>query len=324
MNPPDDSSARPEDDSAGTRRRRNDRVVLWTVFAVALAASLGQLVYLGHAAGVEEHLHENWVIAHNLVTGHGYLLSGRFPTAHKPPVYPLFLALMIRLFGDQPFLAIRIVQSFIFALGAAVAYALFRHLVSGRVALVATALMILSPFLRKVHLWIDSVSMSLAGILIVLLLTIRAQQNPAKTGRLVLLGIATGLLANNALPATLGFAPVIAVWLFFNCRGKNRIWKCAHLLRGRHSLSRPVDRAECDRFGRLVPISPNLKLEFWIGNNPDATGGMQNERRESLTEPSGALAKRLEGLGDLDRNDALGREAWQFIRKVGPFFGPPP
>jgi hypothetical protein len=311
---PDDSSARPEDDSPGTRRRRYDRVVLWTVFAVALAASLGQLVYLGHEAGVEEHLHENWVIAHNLVTGNGYLLSGRYPTAHKPPVYPLFLALMIRLFGDQPFLAIRIVQAFIVALAAAVAYALFRHLASGRVPLVATALMILSPFLRKVHLWIDSVSMSLAGILIVLLLAIRAQQEPAKTGRFVLLGIATGLLALT-LPATLGFAPVIAVWLFFQLPRSARTWKCGIYGVAVVLSLVPWTVRNAIVFGRLIPISSNLKLELWIGNNPDATGGMQNERRESLTEPSGALAKRLEGLGDLDRNDALGQEAWKFIRE---------
>ncbi len=314
MNPPDDSPASPDVDPAGKRRNRNDRVVLWTVFAVALAASFGQLVYLGREAGVEEHLHENWVIAHNLVTGNGYLLSGRYPTAHKPPVYPFFLALMIRLFGDQPFLAIRIVQSFIVAVAAAVAYALFLHLVSGRVALVATALVILSPFLRKVHLWIDSVSMSLAGILIVLLLAIRAQQNPAKTGRFVLLGIATGLLALT-LPATLGFAAVIAVWLFFQLPRSARIWKCGIYVAAVILCLIPWTVRNAIVFGRLIPISSNLKLEFWIGNNPDATGGMQNERRDSLTEPSGALAKRLEGLGDLDRNDALGREAWKFIRE---------
>jgi 4-amino-4-deoxy-L-arabinose transferase-like glycosyltransferase len=288
--------------------------VLWTVFAVALAASLGQLVYLGREAGVEEHLHENWVIAHNLVTGNGYLLSGRFPTAHKPPVYPFFLALMIRLFGDQPFLAIRIVQSFIFAAGAAVAYALFRHLVSGRVALLAAVLVILSPFLRKVHLWIDSVSMSVAGILIVLLLAIQAQRDPARTGRFVLLGVAAGLLALT-LPATLGFVPVIGVWLFFQLPPTGRFWKCILYVVTVILCLVPWTVRNAIVFGRLIPVSSNLKLEFWIGNNPEATGGMQNVRRESLTEPRGALAKRLAGLGDLDRNDALGREAWHFIRE---------
>ena len=127
-----------------------DGRVFLAIFVLTLATRLANLAYLGRDAAVEEHLHENWLIAHNLVTGNGYLLSGTSPTAHKPPVSPLFLALMIRVFGDQPFLAIRIVQSFIFAAATTVAFAVFRYLANGRVLLLATALMAISPFLRKV------------------------------------------------------------------------------------------------------------------------------------------------------------------------------
>ena len=262
----------------------------------------------GHAAAVEEHLHENWVIAHNVATGRGYLLTGASPTAHKPPVYPLFLVLMIRLFGEQPFLAIRIVQSFIFAAAAGVAFVVFRFLVSGRLALLATVLMVISPFLRKVHLWIDSVSMSLAGILIVLLLTILTQRDASRTGRFVLLGIASGLLALT-LPATLGFVPVIGLWLAFHLPRQARIGRVSLYVAGVLLALVPWTVRNAIVFGRLMPVSSNLKLEFWIGSNPDATGGMQNERREPVTEPRGALAERLAGLSEVQRNDALGDEA---------------
>lgn len=289
-----------------------DGRVFLAIFALALATRLGQLAYMGRDAAVEEHLHENWVIAENVVAGNGFLLSGTSPTAHKPPVYPLFLALMIRLFGDEPFLAIRIVQSFIFAAGTAVAFAVFRYLANGRLALLATVLMVISPFLRKVHLWIDSVSMSLAGILVVLLLTIRAQRDPSRTGGFVLLGIVSGLLALT-LPATLGFVPVIALWLFFHLPRQARVGRCCLFVAGVLLSLLPWTVRNAIVFGRIMPVSSNLKLELWIGNNPDATGGMQNDRREPITEPRGALAKRLAGLREADRNDVLGREALRYI-----------
>ncbi len=89
---PDASSSRAEDDPTGKRRRMKDGRVFLAIFVLTLATRLANLAYLGRDAAVEEHLHENWLIAHNLVTGNGYLLSGTSPTAHKPPVSPLFLA----------------------------------------------------------------------------------------------------------------------------------------------------------------------------------------------------------------------------------------
>ena len=126
--------------------------------------------------------------------------------------------------------------------------------------------------------------MSLAGILVVLLLTIRAQRDPSRRSRFVLLGIANGLLALT-LPATLSVVPVIALWLFFHLPRQARVGRCGLYVAGVLLSLIPWTVRNAIVFGRLMPVSSNLKLELWIGNNPDATGAMQNDRREPVTEP---------------------------------------
>jgi uncharacterized membrane protein len=250
---------------------KKSHLLFVAIFAATFAMRLLQLASMGPAASVEENRHENWMIAQNILAGNGFSLNGVGPTAHKPPVYPFFLVFMIRTFGAEPFLAIRVLQAGIFAAATAMAFVLFQTVVSARLAFVATVLMAVSPFLRKVHIWIDSVSFSVLAILVVLLLAIRAQREPARVGRSFVLGLASGFLVLTLATAS-AMVPVILVWLNRNVAKGLRVRCCGLFLVGILMAVAPWTVRNAVAFGRLIPATSNLKLEIWIGSNPDATG----------------------------------------------------
>ncbi len=86
------------------------------------------------------------VIARNLVEGNGYVLAGRPAAAERLPLYPLFLAASVRLFGPSPW-PWQLVQCIAGAATCALVFSLARRHASRAAALAAGGLCALHPAL---------------------------------------------------------------------------------------------------------------------------------------------------------------------------------
>lgn len=107
-------------------------------------------------------------LGQNLAAGHGYVFEpGRSPTSWRAPGYPVLLAVVFWLTGGS-LTAARVVSAFIWTLTALIAYALGRRLVGERAALLAAALVGVSPELVGLTglLWSETLftCLFLAGI----------------------------------------------------------------------------------------------------------------------------------------------------------------
>src|SRR5580700_10964391 len=93
------------------KRLRAAATSIWLILAVALLLRVGLLwnyqhTHLRQAVSVLPFLFESGNIAHSLAIGNGFCSPFRVdtgPTAWLPPVYPLLLAGIMRIFGSYTF-----------------------------------------------------------------------------------------------------------------------------------------------------------------------------------------------------------------------------
>jgi 4-amino-4-deoxy-L-arabinose transferase-like glycosyltransferase len=88
-------------------------------YAATVLVSVGVLLRLLIAVLPGNRLNAPWgglgdapayaLLAHNIAAGKGYAYAG-FPTAYRAPVYPLFLAAAMKVFGAHAFQAVRAIQ----------------------------------------------------------------------------------------------------------------------------------------------------------------------------------------------------------------------
>jgi 4-amino-4-deoxy-L-arabinose transferase-like glycosyltransferase len=208
-------------------------------------------------------------------------------TAHVAPGYPYLLSLAYTWLSD-PLPAIRWAQ---LALGALTAglYFLFarRAFFSLAVALLAGLLCALNPF------WVVNTAEVNDGVLATFLLaaclflgTRGAQEGEALTSLLFGLALAGLALVRAAL---LPFAVVALLWFLWHCRGLRRGWLCALLaFLGFANGVAPWAVRNFRAFNEVVPVADSMFLHLWEGNNPQATGGPQDDKtlREALPEGS--------------------------------------
>jgi len=149
-----------------------------------------------------------YCIAQNLVHGRGYSLDGVNPTAFRPPGYPLFLALFIALGAN------------IFLVGLL------------NFVMLAASMLLLYRFMRRRTNWVGAVAapfmcagygvlfytagtlypQTLAGLLLLLVLTVIDASQPGWLVKGLLLGFLFGWLVISVVHFLFSFA-VVAVWL---------------------------------------------------------------------------------------------------------------
>jgi 4-amino-4-deoxy-L-arabinose transferase-like glycosyltransferase len=126
-----------EDRSLPVKRPFSPRFAIWMIALFALALNLSWA--LAHAPRTHDEYIE---IAQHLLAGRGYslLIAGApEPTSFRAPLYPLFLALLLRL-SQNSLYAVTIAQSFIGAATCFPVYGLGRRLFGERIGLLAALL----------------------------------------------------------------------------------------------------------------------------------------------------------------------------------------
>jgi len=275
-------------------RAEGDPRAPWRLF---WAAFLVRVLYitLAHTYRVhsyDDHFPFGWEagrIARSLVTGHGYSSPFRGntgPTAWLPPLYPLLLAAIFKIFGIYTALSAWIalvVNSLFSAATAAAVWEIGRRCFSRANAVWAGWIWALYPAAMQYSVrwfWEMSLTTCLFAWVILLALRMRGINRgstspgalPNQTAGWIVFGLLWGMIAlsNSSL---LLFLPVCGLWILAGT------WKGPQSLRDPILAAiifiaclAPWEMRNYAVFHRFIPIRGNLGVEEALGNGPGARG----------------------------------------------------
>ncbi|MBK8913623.1 MAG: glycosyltransferase family 39 protein [Phycisphaerales bacterium] len=191
---------------------------------------------------------------------------------YQAPLYPYFLAVVMRTVGEGP-LMVRLVQAMV---GSAAVVLLFH---AGRVAFSRgvgiTAALVLALYPPAIFFdgLIQKAVLDGVGVCALLLLAIRCTAQPS-LGRFAALGACTGLLILSRENALL-FVPVIVGWCLWTLTDipwRIRALRSAACLAGVAAVLLPVGIRNAWVGGQFVLTTSQAGPNFYIGNNPAANG----------------------------------------------------
>jgi 4-amino-4-deoxy-L-arabinose transferase-like glycosyltransferase len=221
-------------------------------------------------------------IARNLLVGEGFSEWPDEPTAFWPPLYPILLSVLYKVFGYH-FWIVRLFQAILGVIAVAATMLAASELFDRRVAYLTGLGMALYPHLIYFSAWLIAEALYMTLLSLVLLLAVRLQKGPQRLG-FVGLGLLLGL-ATLTKPATLMLLPFIGLWIlialplqlsFARRLGYLTLTSLFVLL----SIL-PWTVRNYLVFDEFVPVSTNGGYTFYGANNSDAFGG----HREGFPSP---------------------------------------
>jgi 4-amino-4-deoxy-L-arabinose transferase-like glycosyltransferase len=325
------STTPPTNVTLGLARRwwRTARTSLFWMVVIAFALRLG-LIVIGHTYQFrtqDNNFSFGWEmgsIGRSLALGQGY--SNPFgeptgPTAWEPPVYPLLIAGVFKLFGiytHASALVLLAINSIFSALTCIPIFLIAKRCFSEKVAVWSAWLWVLAPFVMywcTRWVWETSLAALLLTLIFWLALVLEDRDGWAAWLEFGLLwGVAA--LTNTSL---LAFLPASGLWAW------SRRWK-----RGKRSLGgvvlasavfvacvAPWLARDYRTFGKFIFIRSNFGAELRIGNGPYADGTWQE-----YLHPSQNIyeMRRYRQMGEVAYVAARKREAMAFIRHDFPRF----
>jgi 4-amino-4-deoxy-L-arabinose transferase-like glycosyltransferase len=250
--------------------RRSDLVTLAAIFIVGLALRLAYIALLRGAP--ETHTEDPYyysLIARHLIEGKGYLeIAAR---AYRPPAYPWLLAGIYSVTGVN-LLAARIALAIFGALSGVGAALWVRQLSTRRIGYFAgLAVAIYPQFVRYPQtLYSESFYLFLlfAGMTLLMMALRRSSLVLA-----VLTGVTFGLGALTR-ETTLIMPVIVGLWLLLARRHFSRPAAKVWLVMAAATIFTVLPWTVRNYFvlRALVPITTNSGINFYIGNNPLATG----------------------------------------------------
>jgi 4-amino-4-deoxy-L-arabinose transferase-like glycosyltransferase len=292
---------------------------VWLAVAVGIAARLAFALGYWVDKPLTHDEREYLLLARNVAEGRGFAHlqpdGTPVPGEHfgRAPVYPMFLAAVIRVTGapptaDVPLLrAIRIVQA---VLGGVLVWLV--AWLAGRAAGPDAAraggwLAAVYPPLvwTPAYVWSETLFSVLALATVAVLTLDRRRRG---------LYLAAGALAGLAVltrPAMLFFLPLAALWLAWKreWRGVVRLsLACAFVIM-------PWTIRNAREYGRFVLVASEGGITFWTGNHPSAVGEGDLAANPQLKRENVALRARHAGLTPEELEPIYYREALGFIRE---------
>ncbi len=270
------------------------RLVLIVLFGLLLR--LLYVVYLDSGFPISDSLDYD-KRAMSLLDGRGY------GDTFRPPLCPFFLAVVYWLFGHQ-YLAVKLIQSLFSAGTILLAYVLGKMLFDNHAALAGALIVAMYPSLIINCGQLLSETVYTAILTAMVLLVIIA----SRSKRRWLLRAAAGFLMGLGTlgkPVLLMFVPF---WLVYETVSHKSLFIALRnllpcILAALFAIA-PWIAYNFARYDRFIYIDTNGGFNFWVGNNPQSTGKMEEY----------AVAAYFEFSDDFERQRELYKRALRFIR----------
>lgn len=256
--------------SLDDRDRRFDLVVLTGIFLLGLALRLGYIALLRGAPETQtEDPYYYSLIARHLIEGKGFLeIASR---AYRPPAYPWLLAGIYSVAGVNLFAA-RIVLAFFGALSCVCAVLWVRQLSTRRVGYFAGLTAAIYPQFVRYPQTLYSEAFYLFLLFLGMSLLLWALRSNS-----LMIALLTGTtfgLAALTRETTLMMPAIVGVWLLLARKSVSRSATKVWLAMAAAIVFTVFPWTVRNYFvlRTFVPIATNSGINFYIGNNPAATG----------------------------------------------------
>ncbi|MBX3412708.1 MAG: glycosyltransferase family 39 protein [Pirellulales bacterium] len=294
------------------------RTWLWSVLLLALAVRLGGAVWWQSRLAGEFYFGDSqsyWVLARTIAQGDSYQYGSPDAKVFRTPGYPLVLAPLFAIYGDQPpILAARFVGAAWGTLSVAAVYWIGRTLWDARVGIVAALLAALYPGAIAMSVFVLSEAL-FSPLMLLQLATWIVAERATSRGRSVGWGLFSGALAGAATlarPSWLLFTPLAWCLTTVVSRQRPRQFLVGSAIAAGLVLAMlPWWVRNAHVTGRFVPTSLQLGVSLYDGWHPHATGASdlsfippieQDERRHPSSNIDDAFEYRLD---QRFRRDAL-------------------
>jgi 4-amino-4-deoxy-L-arabinose transferase-like glycosyltransferase len=275
-----------------TSRRAAAAHNLWVIFWVAFTVRVLYitLAHTYHIRPAQDHFQFGWEmgrVARALATGHGYadpFVGHTGPTAWVPPLYPLLLAGIFKLFGVYTAISawtILTINSIFSAATAPLIYRISARCYNRKVAVWSAWIWALYPAAMQYAVrWVWEMSLTAFLLTAVLLLALRMRgigEPPGANRRQtssqwLLFGFLWGLIA-LANPSLLLFLPACGIWILIGARplaagfGKAMLGAFLFL-----AILAPWAIRNWRAFHAFIPIRDNLGAELEASSGPGSNG----------------------------------------------------
>src|SRR6185312_15796050 len=263
-------------------------IIFWVAFAVRVLYIT--LAHTYHIRPAQDHFQFGWEmgrVARALATGHGFadpFVGHTGPTAWVPPLYPLLLAGVFKLFGVYSALSAWVILTINSVFSAATAPLIYRistRCYGRKVAVWSAWIWALYPAAMQYAVrWVWEMSLTAFLFTAVLLLALRMKQigeeNPEPrrqtTAQWLLFGFLWGLIA-LLNPTLLLFLPACGIWILTGARplaaGFGKAALAALLFLG---ILAPWAIRNWRVFHAFIPIRDNLGAELEASSGPGSNG----------------------------------------------------
>jgi hypothetical protein len=265
------------------------------------------------------------VIAQNIVEGKGFSFFGEegnpLPSAYMPPIYPILLAGIFKVWGlsEISFVFIQLLQAFCGVLVCLLLFKIARKLSSSFSAwLVLTISAFYPPFLyvvTPIHPLMLSILISCLEIFLLLKLL---EEQAVSTAAMA--GLVGGLLALLRAEA-LGLLVLYSVWIVFGSKGnfKRMLGRSLLMLATAVVVLMPWIVRNKVKLGHFIPVTTTSGLNLWRGQNERATGTARDLSGKGIW-PTGDIREEIRKLNptpdyEVKKDAILRRHALQFMTK---------
>ncbi len=296
---------------------RIDRA-LWFLTLLGLAIRIAAVLVLN------DYQHpltaEYGIVAEHLVAGKGFVGGGWLgpeqPTALNTPIYPLFLAAWLWSGVPLPFLGVELSQAVLSALIIYLSGRIALYLLDASASLIAALMITFYPpliyFCKQVSPAIFTTFFTILACA-ALLWFLKTPSWAKAIGLGIIWGVA--LLVEPILLLAL---PGLTLILWVGWKQTHRSGVLAKLTITALvclMVLTPWTVRNYLVFERIIPFKTSFGLNFWLGNNPNATGFLYTATGEPManTIPPERLAY-LSALNEAERYAVLQREAWEWIQ----------
>ena len=200
-----------------------------------------------------------------------YGLSETQPSSFLPPVYPLLLAALLKLSAGELTLLAPL-QILLSCLSVYVLFLLVQALSGGKVpALLASLMMAVYPPLIVNSVLPSTVTLETLFVLVGLLITLLAAQRSPVFGLVAGINLAAAGLTRSPWLLLIPIAFIWSLWVARNGTARRYLLPVLILLGAAITLA-PWIYFNQQTHGAWLLGSTNGGMNFWIGNNPQATG----------------------------------------------------
>lgn len=243
----------------------DERKVLFYIFGISLIIRLAYIIFFPTVIWGDADAYNAMAIG--LIEGNGY---GGGTSSYWPPGQPFFLAAIYTVFGYNLQIAY-IFEALISSLTCIVIYYIGKTVLNKKIGIISSLIAALYPTfiiysgsLNTETLFIFLFTLSIIGIL-------KIHEDPSAKNILIA-GVSFGL-AILVRPAILGLIPFILIWMLLSSKDRKRdLIKFIAIFLIAITVVSPWTIRNYNVHHEFVLVSTNGGVNFWIGNNREATG----------------------------------------------------